>query len=137
MSLAADRCPAAPANGNDKIPVVPFPFPPYLPPIGGPHYWQKETSGRLREAVTAYFDNRVYLNGTENRPISPADCELVADYIRHWIHAPMYDANPYLEADPEQKEELASLRAQADALTDANSIDRWIHKALESGIDPF
>lgn len=116
---------------------MPFQFPPYLPPIGGPHYWQHETTGRLRDAINAYFDNRVYLNGTENAPISPADCELVADYIRHWIHAPMYDANPYLEADPEQKDELATLRAQADALTDADSIDRWIHKALESGIDPF
>lgn len=107
---------------------MPFQFPPYQPPDGGPHYWQKETTGRLREAVTAYFTNR-----TENTPVSPADCELVADYIRHWIHAPVWDLNPYKPAD----DPLANLRAQAAALTDADSIDRWIHRALESGIDPF
>lgn len=111
---------------------MPFQFPPYLQPIGGPNYWQNEQTGQLRGAVTAYLDNR-----TRNTPISPADCELVAEYIRHWIHAPMYDVNPYHRIDPQGKKILADLRAEADALTDADSIDRWIHKALDHGIDPL
>lgn len=111
---------------------MPFQFPPYRPPIGGPHFWKYDYSGRLPAAVTAYLENRV-----RDTPISPDDCELVAAYVRHWIHAPMYDANPYHKFDPHGKKILAELRAEAAALTDADSIDRWIHKALGHGIDPL
>ena len=110
-----------------------FTFPPYLPPIGGPHYWRNEQTGRLEEAVQAYFDNRL-----QGSPVSPADCELVADYIRHWINAPMYDVNnPYFETSPDEHNHLKALRDEARHITDADSIDRWIHKALDLGLDPF
>ena len=109
-----------------------FLFPPYVPPHGGPHYWQTESSGLLPNAIKAYFDNR-----TENGPISTNDCDLVKAYIRHWINAPVWSLNPFYQDAADQDNELRALRDEADKLTDADSIDRWIHRALKSGIDPF
>src|ERR1051325_6837163 len=100
----------------------------YLPPTGGPLYWRNEESGMLRAAVEAYLSNRV-----DSNPISPAEVDLVAEYVRHWINAPCWQDG----ADPELRSELQQLRETAKPLRNADDIDAWIHAALDLGIDPL
>ena len=106
-----------------------YQFPPYLPG-GGPRYWRNEVSGPLGSAVNAYFANRI-----ENRPISPAECALVAAYVRHWINAPAWDQNPHL--NEESRVRLAALRESAKHLTHAGTIAKWTRSAIALGMDPF
>ena len=106
-----------------------YDFPPYLPG-GGPRYWRDEQTGRLGSAITAYFDNRI-----QTRPISPADCALVAAYCRYWINAPRWDQNPH--QDEEGRARLAALRESAKYLTHAGTIAKWTRRAIALGMDPF
>lgn len=105
-----------------RIPAV------YLPPTGGPLYWRNEETGELRDAVEAYLNNRI-----DSTPISPADLELVAEYVQHWINAPCWQDG----TDPEIRSELRQLQERAKTLRSADDIDAWIHAALDLGIDPL
>ena len=99
---------------------------PYEAPHGIPFFWKNEQTGKLREAIKAYLDNRL-----EGKSISPVDCQRVTAYLVYFIHAPVWDKNPH------GNEEIIRLREAAVKLTDADSIARWIDEALDSGIDPL
>lgn len=80
-----------------------------------PGYWMNETSGVLRPAVEAY------LNHDE---MTPSEIAAMRAYLRQWIAAfPGPDAE--------------SLAKDVDGLIDRSAIDRWLHKAIDQGIDPL
>jgi hypothetical protein len=85
-----------------------------------------ETSGVLRPAVIAYL---------EGREMSPDEIAVLRAYLRQWIDAPGWDANP--RAGDEDRARLAELRADIDELTSRKAVDRWIAKAVAEGLDPL
>lgn len=92
-----------------------------------PHYWMNETSGILRPAVEAYL-------GGED-PMTPAHIAALRAYIRQWIMAPAWDTNP--DGSATGRAELAGLRGSVDSLTNRQQFNRWLHRALDLGIDPL
>ena len=104
-----------------------FRFPPYRSD-GAPSYWKFEQTGRLAAAIKAYLNNRI-----DKTAISPAECDLVKTYLQHWIYAPGWQENRF----DHWPEDLKRLREAADQITDADSIERWIHDAIDLGIDPL
>jgi hypothetical protein len=85
-----------------------------------------ETSGVLRPVVIAYL---------EGREMSPDEIAVLRAYLRQWIDAPAWDANPY--AGDEDRARLAELRTDIDELTSRQGVDRWIAKAVAEGLDPL
>ncbi|MEH2287192.1 hypothetical protein [Nostoc sp.] len=94
----------------------------YRPPLGLPLNWQDETSKELPRVVFKYFSSQ-YLSTNE--------IALLAEYCRHYINAPCWDASGGFT------EELAALRETADLLSTVSEINRWIDNCLEIAIDPF
>ena len=93
---------------------------------GAPGYWMDEISGVLRPAIIAYFHG----------------CELSADqiaalraYLRQWIMAPVWDANPY--AGDADRARLARLRTAIAGLTSREAISGWLDEAVDQGLDPL
>lgn len=93
---------------------------------GGPGYWMYETSGVLRPAVDAYLNNR---------EMTVAQIAALRAYIKQWIMAPIWDANPH--AGAEGRVWLANMRDRVDYLVSRQAITRWLDDALEGGIDPL
>jgi hypothetical protein len=75
-----------------------------------------------------------YLEGGGGK-IDMAQIALLRAYLRQWINAPGWDANPH--ADDDDRAELAELRARVDQLMSRTAIDRWIEKAGAEGLDPL
>jgi len=88
-----------------------------------PKYWRDETSGRLRETVDAYLSGR---------KLTTAEIGLLRWYLHQWVSAPIWKANPH--GVPEDFDELVR---SAETLSTREEISRWIHRALDFGIDPF
>ena len=91
-----------------------------------PGFWMGETSGVLRPAVMAYL---------EHRPLTPEHIAALRGYLRQWIMAPAWDANPY--AGVEASVWLAKLRARIDWLFTRETIERWLDDAIDLGLDPL
>jgi hypothetical protein len=85
--------------------------------LGGPHYWQNESTGSLRRAITAY------LNGHHMSEAQIADMRA---YLRQWIMAPVWLG-----------EAANALRARIDDLTTRKAIRDWLADAAEEEIDPL
>jgi hypothetical protein len=94
--------------------------------VTAPGYWLYETSGVLLPAVAAYL---------ERREMTPEQIAALRGYLRQWIDAPAWDANPH--AGDEDRARLAALRADVDQLTSRTAIDSWIEKAIAEGLDPL
>jgi hypothetical protein len=91
-----------------------------------PGYWMHETSGMLRPAVEAYL---------EGGKIDMAQIAALRAYLRQWINAPGWDANPHADAD--DRAELAELRARVDQLMSRTAIEDWINDVIDQGMDPL
>ena len=85
--------------------------------LGGPLYWQNETSGALRRAIQAY------LNGHHMSEAQIAD---LRSYLRQWIMAPVW-RGPAID----------DLRRRVDGLTHRKAIREWLNDAAEEEIDPL
>lgn len=88
-----------------------------------PLYWQNEQTGKLREAVTAYLNNRI-----DGETVTENQIALLVEYIAYWVKAPCWDA---------PSDELQELRLSVEQLDTAEKVDEWIQKALDLGIDPL
>lgn len=86
---------------------------------GIPGFWQHETSGVLRPAISAY------LNGGA---MTPDHVTAMRAYLRQWIAADGWAG---------QHGEVDALRADVDSLVDRTTIQAWLDKAGDIGIDPL
>lgn len=93
---------------------------------GTPGYWMHETSGVLRPAIEAYL---------HGRPLTGEDVATLRAYLRQWIMAPAWDANPF--ADREAGVQLARLRQRVDGLDCRRAIRAWLDDAVLLGLDPL
>jgi hypothetical protein len=80
-----------------------------------PGFWPNETTGVLRPAVEAYL---------VGKDLDQAQCAALRAYLRQWM-------TPYTG------QEVEALTDRVDTLTDRAAISRWLHDALELGIDPL
>lgn len=80
-------------------------------------YWMYETSGVLRPAVRAYLNNET---------MTPLQIAAMRAYLRLWIGA------PHLRGA-----EVETLRRDVDTLTTQSAMRRWIHTAIDAGVDPL
>ena len=87
------------------------------PSHGVPGFWMNETSGVLRPAVEAY------LNRDE---MTPDEIAAMRAYLRQWISEGAWYGP-----------EIDALKAGVDNLTSRQAIERWLHRALDEGIDPL
>ena len=92
-----------------------------------PRYWRDETSGHLARAIRSYLDNPDAMTLQE--------IGYLRAYLRQWVESPAWDANP--ADDAESRAELALLRGSIDGIRDGRGISRWLHAALDAGIDPL
>jgi hypothetical protein len=94
--------------------------------VSEPRYWMHETSGVLRPVVEAYLNNRT---------LSERDIAILRQYLRQWIMAPAWDANPFLDVISGRR--LKTLRQDIDGLTSRDAISDWLAEASEFGMDPL
>jgi hypothetical protein len=95
-------------------PDYPYPFPVERPP----HFWMTEQTGRLNEAVEAYF-------GGEK--LSPEHLNLIKQYLTQYIERAVLtgDANRNM------------LLNKANALRNTREIERFADDLSDVGIEPF
>ncbi|HEY2535202.1 MAG TPA: hypothetical protein VGJ20_46115 [Xanthobacteraceae bacterium] len=91
-----------------------------------PGYWMHETGGKLSPAMQRYL---------LRKPLSDEDIALIRAYLRQWIMAPVWDANPH--ADNDDRWALGELRRHIDDLMSREVIDCWIDWAIDEGFDPL
>jgi hypothetical protein len=84
---------------------------------GVPGYWMHETSGVLRPAMEAYLWREM---------LTDVEVGVLRAYFRQWINAPVW-CGPMIDV----------LRLDVGAIATRADIDRWVEKALESGVDPL
>lgn len=101
--------------------------PHYQPPVGAPLYWRHETSGQLAQAVDAFLTHRC----KEGPEPTTAQIRLLADYLEHWAKAPCW------RFDDEDQKTIESLRQSAQHLLTSDQIAKWLHAALQLGLDPL
>src|SRR5215472_7145936 len=70
---------------------------PSMPP--GPLNWADEISGKLTDAVLAFF---------KGGPLTPEHFELVRGYCEYYVRAPCWEAKPFM--DESDRAALAMLR---------------------------
>ena len=87
-----------------------------------PGYWMHEASGTLRPAVERF------LHGKETEE----DLMLVRAYLKQWIGASAWDANPHGLSDG-----MRLLRATVGSLNARREFDRWLEVAVREGVDPL
>src|SRR5215472_9053025 len=83
----------------------------------GPGYWMNETGGKLQPAI------RAFLSGWT---LDPNQIQLIRAYLLQWIWAPVWKGT-----------EIDALRSSVKEIHDRKSIDAWLAKAEETGIDPL
>jgi hypothetical protein len=95
-------------------PEYPYPFPVERPP----HYWMTEQSGRLAEAVEAYF------NGER---LAAEALGLIKQYLRQYLERAL------LTGDADRR----ALLKKVETLRSAREIERLADELAEYGIEPF
>lgn len=83
-----------------------------------PGFWRHESSGVFTGPI------RKYLGG---QSLTPEDVQLIRAYLKQWIAAPVWGTDA----------EVAALRHAVNELYTSKDIHRWIHRALDVGIDPL
>ncbi len=91
-----------------------------------PDYWMHETSGVLQPAIEAYL---------AGGPMTDEQIAAMRAYLRQWIMAPGWDANP--DASLLYRQKIALLRRWVDSLTSREVIKGWLSEAEKIGIDPL
>ena len=107
-------------------------FAPYRP--GGlPMRWQDEVSGRLPAAVRAYLDAV-----TSGDPLKATDEQLIlmGKWLEYYVNAPCWKTVSFSD-DPDWAAQWAALKRRAASLNSVSAINRWIHHALDFGLDPL
>lgn len=95
-------------------PDYPYPFPVERPP----HFWMTEQTGRLAEAIDAYF------NGES---LAPAAIDLIKQYLRQYVErAVMAEGN-----------RRAALLGLIASLRTRRAIEDFVDELAELGIEPF
>lgn len=98
---------------------------------GMPLYWRDDQTGQMTGAVMAYYNACL---GTKPGP-TPEQLELVCDFCRYFINAPVWLSNP--ELDDETRAEIEELKVRALSLASVESVRRWISECMEVGLDPL
>jgi hypothetical protein len=95
-------------------PEYPYPFKVEKPP----HFWMTEQTGRLEEAVEAYFTGE---------KLSPEHLSLIKQYLRQYVERALLtgDANR-----PKLLQEIDKLRSTRD-------IENYADDIADFGIEPF
>ena len=91
-----------------------------------PKYWQHETGGQLVPAVLRYM---------RHQELSLRDVALIRAYLRQWVEAPAWEANPGMTH--RGMIDLVKLRAKVLGAKTKDQIDECIAKAVEMGMDPL
>jgi hypothetical protein len=107
----------------------------YLAPLGAPLNWHDEESGVLRHAVLKLVRFLGHGRTVLTPEPDPDELELLGDYIRYYIAAPCWDANPH--ADDSDRAELAALREESKSLDDCPKIKTFLGHCLKLGLDPL
>lgn len=98
-----------------------------FPPGSTPLYWRDETSGVLVPAITALV--------TPGQRVTAAQLRLLTAYVRQWVMAGAWDANPHHCA--RSLAELASLRAAVDNIRTVGDLQAWLAMAADMHMDPL
>lgn len=86
--------------------------------FGQPLYWQQETSGKLKEAVLTYVDNK---------PLNESQILSLKLYFQQWISASAW----------EPTDEVIDLRYSVEKIATVKDIDNWVEDAIAAGVDPL
>jgi len=103
---------------------------PMLPLPGSafaPKYWRDETGGVLASAI--------YLFLNEPEKLTVGMIAYIRAYFIQWVESPAWDMNP--SHDDASRAGLAAIRASARQIRTVKDIRKWIHAALDMGIDPL
>lgn len=90
-----------------------------VPRTPTPLYWRDEQSGKMRQAVEAYLNHCL-----EHTPLTQDQLALVIDYCDAWISCPVWN-----DAD--------KLRESIKKVKTVKELHKWLHDALNVGIDPL
>ena len=113
-------------------------YPGYPSPMKTPLYWRDEQSGKLAEAVMAYFEPYTLENLEGDYsipPLSPEHLKLIRDYLVYYIKAPCWKNNPH--ADSEEFAALDRLIEQAQKIENRKDIGDFVKDCMGLGLDPF
>ena len=101
---------------------------------GAPLYWRDERSGKMTEAVEAYFspcaDYQPFIP-----ELSTAHVDLLRKYLVHWAQAPCWQNNPHINSDI--RVQLDKAIAQAKSIECRSDISDCIDSLMMLSIDPF
>jgi len=89
-----------------------------------PRYWRDEASGVLAAAVEAYLTNK---------PLTLNDLRYLRNYCVQWVNSSAWDLNPFEDG----RNALANLRESARQIHSVQQLDRWLHDAVDLGMDPL
>jgi len=81
-----------------------------------PGYWMNETSGALHAAVERYI---------KLEPLSDLDLDVMRAYLRQWMRGDF------------KGPEIDELRNTIDVITDRASLEAWMERAVDAGVDPL
>jgi hypothetical protein len=82
--------------------------------VSNPGYWMFETSGALRPAIVVYLSRE---------PLDDEQIALIRAYLKQWIEGDF--------------EDVEGLREAVDEIRDVPSLDRWLYRADQVGVDPL
>lgn len=82
-----------------------------------PGFWMHEISGVLRPIVERYI---------QREPLERKDITVMRAYLRQWIAADLFIGD-----------EIVDLRREVDLITDQRTLDAWIRRAANAGVDPL
>jgi len=99
---------------------------------GLPNYWRDETSGRMEQAVAAYWGG--ILDGFPEG-LSSENITMLKMYLIHWSSAPCYRLNEH--ATPDLLALLDKAIASAQSINNIDDLSDTINTLMELGIDPF
>ena len=102
---------------------------PNVYPENGPVRWQDDLTGELPRAVQAYLNH-----ATHHHPVSAEQLELVRDYCQYYINAPCWQTG--VPGDVAHAL-FVTLRSRIKTARSYKALSKWMHDALEVGIDPL
>lgn len=98
-----------------------------------PLFWGDEVTGELPAAMMAYID---FAAGIRADPPTPAQVELIWDFLRHFINAPCWMTN-CKAGGSEMEGQLKALIVKAAAASTHDQVREFVDGCMELGLDPF
>lgn len=90
-----------------------------VPRTDFPLYWRDEQTGEMAEAVQGYLNHL-----RDKTELCPRHLELMIDYCQAWAECPAFRVS-------------RRFMNQATNMKTSDDLHRWLHLALEEGIDPL